>query len=87
MIRKAKHSSEPLLPYTREYAITAIRLPWLCQPQLVAGDLGPAKPSHLILLGDDSTLKTKTQQSIEIARFLVSILVAGIGFEPMTFRL
>ncbi len=31
--------------------------------------------------------KAKTWQSIEIARFLSSILVAGIGFEPMTFRL
>jgi hypothetical protein len=31
----------------------------------------------LICWGDGSTLKTKTQQSNEIAGFLVSILVAG----------
>jgi hypothetical protein len=39
------------------------------------------------MTGGDATLKTKAQQSIEIAGLLLSILVAGIGFEPMTFRL
>jgi hypothetical protein len=35
----------------------------------------------------DANRKTKAQQSVEIAGLLVSSLVAGIGFEPMTFRL
>ena len=49
--------------------------------------IGTYETKPLILLGRRFDAKTKTQQSIEIAEFLVSILVAGIGFEPMTFRL
>jgi hypothetical protein len=37
-------------------------------------------------LGSIPVAKTKPQQSIEIAGVLIN-LVAGIGFEPMTFRL
>lgn len=55
----------------------------VCIPQLVAGDLN-LRNQVIDFVGQRFDVKTKTQQSVEIAGFLVSILVAGTGFEPAT---
>jgi hypothetical protein len=62
---------------TKEYAIIAFRPLCFCIPQLVAGDLNLRNQAIDFVGGGGSMLKTKNQQSIEIAGFSVSKLGCG----------